>query len=109
MIYFEKMGTDRSVSISNTAFISPFCLMLFGSKMKVLHIQRKVMIDDWMEISVAAKTGVIFREVHDHLSDILAAVFENSHSLQNEVANRKASDVVDCIVNLLCNDQQLTK
>jgi HrpA-like RNA helicase len=100
--YFEKFGTERRVSISKTAFVSPFCLMLFGSKLQVLHTERKVLIDDWIELPVAAKTGVVFREIRNRLDDLLTLVIEDSHSSNRDSSLRQwAGDVIDIIVKLL--------
>lgn len=100
--FFEKFGTERRVSISKTAFVSPFCLMLFGSELKVLHTERKVLIDDWIELPAAAKTGVVFREIRNRLDDLLTSVIEDSHSSDGDSSLRKRTDdVIDIIVKLL--------
>lgn len=108
IIFFDKIGTERRISISNTAFVSPFCLLLFGSKIKVLHAERKVFVDDWIELSVSAKTGLIFREIRNHLNDLLAAVCEDSQGNQGMATMGKTSAVVDSIVVLLSRGQRTT-
>ena len=99
LMFFEKFGTDRRVSISKTAFVSPLCLMIFGSDLVVLHTKRKVSIDGWIELSVAAKTAVIFREIRALFDGFLVAVFENARSaaLRN-VLHSVVEDVVKLLV-----------
>jgi HrpA-like RNA helicase len=100
--YFEKFGTESRVSISKVAFVSPFCLMLFGSELQVLHTERKVRIDDWIELPAAAKTGVIFREIRNRLDDLLTSVIKDSHSSDRDsLLSKRAEDVIDMIVKLL--------
>lgn len=102
LTFFEKFGTERRVSVSNTAFVSPFCLMLFGSEVTVLHTERKVVVDGWIELPVAAKTGVVFREIRDLFDSFLTAVIEDSHSHEtNDFLTSKTSAVVDDIAKLL--------
>lgn len=100
--YFEKFGTERRVSISKTSFVSPFCLMIFCSKLQVLHTERKVLIDDWIELPAAAKSGIIFREIRDGLNDLLTSVIEDSHSSDRDsLLSSWAQDVITMIVKLL--------
>ena len=49
LTFFEKFGTERRISISTTAFVSPLCLMMFGSDITtVLHTKRRVVVDGWI-------------------------------------------------------------
>jgi len=76
--------------------------MLFGSEVKVLHTERKVIVDGWIELPVAAKTGVVFREIRALFDSFLTAVIEDSHSHEtNDFLTSKTSIVVDDIVKLL--------
>jgi HrpA-like RNA helicase len=97
----EKLGTGRRVSISTTCYIHPFSLMIFGCAVKVLHTERKVSVDDWIELDVAAKTGVMFREVRDHVDRFLNQYVQSI--LQDDTSNSgpKGSQVIDRIVDLL--------
>jgi hypothetical protein len=76
--------------------------MLFGSELQVLHLERKVRIDDWIELPVAAKTGVAFREVRKRVDSLLTAVIENSHLPDTHgLLNKRTEDVIDMVVKLL--------
>jgi HrpA-like RNA helicase len=91
MTFFEKLATERRVTISDTAFVNPFCLMLFGSSIQVRHTSRKVLVDDWIDLSVAADIGVVFRELREHLDDMLT----------DKILTSKAAALVDIIAELL--------
>ena len=98
LIFFEKFGTERSVSASKTAFVSPFCLLLFGSDPAILHTKRRVLVDSWIELPMAAKTAVMFREIRALFDGFLAGLFADSRS----PALRKTLDsLIDDVVKLL--------
>jgi ATP-dependent RNA helicase DHX29 len=98
LTFFEKFGTEHKVTISKTAFVSPFCLMLFGSDFQVLHTERKVLVDGWILLPASAKTGGMFREIRNGLDDLLTSLIQDSYS-----SNAVASSVIDAIVRLLAN------
>lgn len=54
VVFYEKFATHR-VYISDTAFIHPFSLLLFGGPLVVKHQDRKVLVGDWVEVDVAAQ------------------------------------------------------
>jgi ATP-dependent RNA helicase DHX29 len=100
--FFEKFGTERRVSVSRTAFISPISLILLGSEINIAHMERKVRIDKWMEISVAARTAVILRGVRNRLDELLTTLIEQSHSANEKAALCSRADfVVDRVVRIL--------
>jgi len=98
LTFFEKFGTERRISISTTAFVSPFCLMIFGSDITVLHTKRQVVVDGWIELPVAAKTGVIFREIRALFDSFLAGVIEDSRS---PAIQKVLDSVIDDVVKLI--------
>jgi hypothetical protein len=67
VVFFEKFGSANRVSISTTCFINSIPLLLFGSKIDVLHLRRKVLVDNWMEIEMAAQVGVLMRQLREHI------------------------------------------
>lgn len=102
MTFFEKFGTERRVSISQTTFVSPVCLLLFGSNIEVLHARREAIIDGWIKLSVAAKTAVLFREIRNHLHQLLTKLVENSTATGTSSPKSKETDlVIEKIVQLL--------
>jgi len=94
IVFHEKFATGR-VSVSNTGMVKPFSLLLFGGKIIVKHSERGVIIDDWIELSCAAKTSVMFRELRNEIDFVLKDMIERV----------KMSDVgeslIDGIVDLL--------
>lgn len=98
LTFFEKFGTERRISISKTAFVSHYCLMIFGSDIKVLHTKRLVVVDGWIELPVPARTGVIIRELRALFDTFLAVVIEDSRS---PTIQRVLDSVVDDVVKLI--------
>ena len=75
--------------------------------MVVKHTERKVVVDDWIELSMAAQTGVIFREVRKQVDrllqdflDIEAQTKRNTHPAVQE----RQRAMVDVIVSLLSTE-----
>jgi HrpA-like RNA helicase len=99
MGYHEKFGTGNRVSISTTFFVHPLALLLFGGEIVVLHPQKKVTIDGWMELSLAAKTGVMFIQLRKQIDSILSTLIDctDKKILESEAAE----SMVDGIVSLL--------
>jgi aspartyl-tRNA synthetase len=72
---------------------------LFGGEIVVLHPQKKVTIDGWMELSLAAKTGVMFIQLRKQIDSILSTLIDctDKKILESEAAE----SMVDGIVSLL--------
>lgn len=98
--FFEKFETERKAFISKTAFVSPFCLMLFGSKFKIFHTRRKVLIDDWIELSSAAKTSLILGEIRDRLEFILTTKIDDLHSARASIQEEKLEMIINKIAKI---------
>jgi HrpA-like RNA helicase len=99
--YSEKFGTESRVSISKTAFIPPISLLLFGSQPQVLHMKRKVCIDDWIELSAAASTAVTFREIQTRLSDFISSLLNDSHKVKHTyILSNNVDSVISCVGKL---------
>ena len=99
--FSEKFGTESRVSISKTAFIPPISLILFGSQPQVLHEERKVCIDDWIELSTPASTSVIFREIQTRLCDFLSFLFADyNRTKDTPVLSTNVKNVISCVGKL---------
>lgn len=97
LAFSEKFATQRRVSVSKTALVTPLSLMLFGSKLEVLHTQRRVRVDGWIELDSAAKTGLLLREVRLRLDAILRDLVDRpTRPLEDQT-----SDLLDDITQLL--------
>jgi len=99
--FHEKLGTGRRVSISTTCFVHPFSIMLFGPSLRVLHTDRRALVDEWIELGVAAKTGVMFREIREQVDRVLKDYVENISQASESGQDSMASQVIDRIVDLL--------
>lgn len=103
--YNDKLSTSRKrVTLSTTCFVDPMCLLLFGKSLTIKHFERKVIVDDWVEIGVAAQTAVTIRAIRLQLDQLLTSYFDRSCTrLQfSPIPGRSPSDsTVDSIVRLL--------
>ncbi|KAL7495788.1 hypothetical protein ACHAWT_004152 [Skeletonema menzelii] len=98
IVFHEKFGTTHRTSVATTAFVHPFVLCLFGSSVVVKHTERKVLVDGWMELRMAAQVGVFLREVRNQLDLLLQEVFEHSDKKRIE---KMDNDVIEGIVGIL--------
>jgi HrpA-like RNA helicase len=100
--YYEKFGTERRVSVSKIAFISAISLLLFSPNMQILHAQRKVIVDGWIEIIAAAKTGVFFQEFQNRFANFLKAQFDGGRTCnQTASMSKKVENIIDLVIVLL--------
>lgn len=76
--YFERFGTANRESISTTCFVSSMSVLLFGGHIDVRHKQRKVLIDDWIEIEMAAQVGVLLRQLREQIDELLRHMIERT-------------------------------
>jgi HrpA-like RNA helicase len=104
IVFSEKFGTERQVSISKTAFIPPISLILFGSKPQVLHTERKLCIDTWIEMSMPASTAVIFREIQARLCDFLSSLQEDCCRMKYPGSRSISIETVICCARKLFPD-----
>mmetsp|Transcript_14995 Transcript_14995/g.36591 ORF Transcript_14995/g.36591 Transcript_14995/m.36591 type:complete len:381 (-) Transcript_14995:1528-2670(-) len=77
VVFHEKLGTANRTSVSTTCLVHPFALLLFGGTVEVKHLDRTVLVDDWMTIAVAAQTGVILRELRKKVDSLLQRMIES--------------------------------
>ena len=93
-------------SHSANSFVHPFAILIFGGDLVVKHTERRVIMDDWIEIPMAAQTGVIFREVRKQVDRLLQGFLEiqapKSAAQSGEEERRKA--MVEGIVRLLSTE-----
>lgn len=79
VVYDEKFGTAKHTAVSITAFINPLALILFGGDIVVKHIERLVIVDEWIEInSMPAQTGVLLREIKKQVDNILQKMIDHA-------------------------------
>ena len=100
VLFHEKFGTQHRTSVSTTAFVHPFALILFGGLVEVKHTERTVVVDSWMNIGMAAQTGVLLREIRTRFSELLQRMIEGADA--NEI-EQMDSGLVDGIIKILNN------
>ncbi len=72
IIYHEKFATHK-VFVSTTGLVKPFSLLLFGKNIDIKFFERKVVVDDWIELKLPAQTGVMFRELREEMYKVLGS------------------------------------
>jgi ATP-dependent RNA helicase DHX29 len=97
--FHEKFATPHRVSVSTTCFVHPFALLLFGGSVVVKHVDRKVIVDEWIEIGMAAQTGVLMRELRRQVNIFLLEMIQDVKK-QSQKEERGAT-MVNGIVKLL--------
>ena len=102
--FHEKFGTQNRVSVSTTCFVHPFALLIFGRSVVVKHLERKVVVDDWIELGIAAQTGVMFRELRKQVDALLKSMISISKKPRDDSSEKKAAIMIDGIINLLSSE-----
>ena len=74
---------------------------MFGGNLVVKHTDRKVIVDDWIEIPMAAQTGVMFGQVRKQVGRILQRFLELGDHKGKAGLDEKRQAMVDGIVRLL--------
>jgi HrpA-like RNA helicase len=97
IVFHEKFAASNKATVSATCLISPLALVLFGGNLVVKHVERKVVVDDWIELNIAAQTGVKLREMRRKLDPLVLRWMERT-------ATDITNDMVDGIVKLLSED-----
>ncbi|XP_050404542.1 ATP-dependent RNA helicase dhx29 [Patella vulgata] len=101
LIYHEKVKLAR-VYLRDVTLISPFPLLLFGGAIDVQHTQQLVTVDNWIKFKTYARTGVIFKELRNLLSDLLQS------KLENPTLNFSGNELVCIIQKLLQSEKPQT-
>lgn len=104
VVFHEKFGTTHRTSVATTAFVHPFVLCLFGGSVVVKHTERKVLVDGWMELPMAAQVGVFLRETRKQLDLLLQKVFEQSDKKQIQKMDNDMIEGVVAILSSECGD-----
>lgn len=99
--FHEKFGTSNRVSVASTCFVHPFALLIFGGDIQVKHLDRKVLVDEWIEIGMSAQTGVLLRELRNQVEGLLQEmVLGNPNGRSGET---KHEAMVEGIIKLITN------
>jgi len=100
VLFHEKFGTPNRTSVSTTAFVHPFALLLFGGSVFVKHTERTVIVDNWMSIGMSAQTGVILRELRKKVEIFLQRRIECADNSEIEQLD---SSMIDGIIKILAS------
>jgi hypothetical protein len=76
-------------------------LLLFAKFLTIKHFERKVIVDDWIEINVAAHTAVTIRAIRTELDRLLSSYFDRFCGRPQAAAWSPSDTTVDSIVKLL--------
>ena len=90
VVFNDKFGTSGRVSVSVTCFVSPLPLLLFGSSVKVQHSQRKVVIDEWLEIPMPAQTAVTLVQLRTQIDALLEQLVRSTDRIKTHLMNEIA-------------------
>lgn len=101
--FYEKFAFGNRTYIAATSLAKPFSLMLFGKSLSVFHLERKVLVDDFITLKVAAQTGVAFRELRYEIETLLQEMIFNAGDSKAMSSNQKR--MVEGIINLLSNER----
>ena len=101
--FYEKFAFGNRTYIAATSLAKPFSLMLFGKSMVVRHLERKVLVDDFITLKVAAQTGVAFRELRYEIETLLQEMISSAGDSRAKSSNQKR--MVAGIINLLSNER----
>jgi len=102
VVFFEKFGTPHRTSVSTTCFVGSMPLLLFGGPLVVKHTDRIVVVDEWMEIEMAAQIGVMLKELRRQVENLLLKlVVVNNKDKDNESSSSGEKDVIHSIVDIL--------
>ena len=71
LVFFEKFGTPHRTSVTTTCFVGSMPIMLFGGPLVVKHTDRIVVVNEWMEIEMAAQIGVMLKELRREVENLL--------------------------------------
>jgi hypothetical protein len=82
---------------------------MFGGSLVVKHTDRKVIVDDWIEIPMAAQTGVMFGQVRKQVDRILQGFLQIDRHKGAARLNEKRRAMVDGIVRLLSATETTTQ
>ena len=105
LVLKQTLGILTNSIHFHLSFVHPFAILLFGGELAVQHTYRKVLVDGWIELALAAQTGVMFREVRKQVDKLLERFLkvESKHNSSHE-SDERYEAVVDGVVSLLTTD-----
>jgi len=111
VVFFEKFGTPNRTTITTTCFVGSMSLLLFGGPLVVKHTDRIVIVNDWMEIEMAAQIGVMLKELRRQVENLLLkliVVNGNDHTTDgNTQSSSERKAVISSIVDILSHTSTL--
>lgn len=102
--FHEKFGTGSRIYVSTTCFVHPFAILVFGGELVVKHTERRVIVDDWIELPLAAQTGVMFRELREQVDRLLQTFLDTASSNKRLRSDERAAAMVKGIIQLLTTE-----
>mmetsp|Transcript_1878 Transcript_1878/g.3299 ORF Transcript_1878/g.3299 Transcript_1878/m.3299 type:complete len:334 (+) Transcript_1878:299-1300(+) len=96
IMFHEKFATGRT-TVSVTSPVNAIALILFGGKVVVKHVEREVVVDEWIVLGMAAQTGVMLRALRGKLDNVLQSKIEQVDGSED------SDDLIDGIIQLLAS------
>ncbi|XP_067842013.1 ATP-dependent RNA helicase DHX29 isoform X2 [Heptranchias perlo] len=76
LLYQEKVKYGK-VYVRETTLISPFPILLFGGDIEVMHRERLLSVDGWIQFQAPVRTGIIFKELRALIESVLLKKLED--------------------------------
>lgn len=100
VVFFEKFGTPNRTSVTTTCFVGSMPLLLFGGPLVVKHTDRIVVVNDWMEIEMAAQIAVMLKELRQQVENLLLKLIVVSDD-DDKKSSSGGKSVITSIVDIL--------
>ena len=96
--FFEKFKVNKKTTVAVTCAINPYSILMFGKNVRIEYLQREAVVDGWIRIGVAAKTGILFRELRNKIRVVLGLMINAKES--NHIVN-ECEELIEGIIGLL--------
>ncbi|KAL7570540.1 hypothetical protein ACA910_004312 [Epithemia clementina (nom. ined.)] len=102
VVFYEKFGTPNRVSVSTTAFVHPLALLLFGgSTVVVKHLDRLVILDDWIRLPMGAQLGVILVDLRNQLDKMMERLIDENQQSGSRETDSLGTSTIQQIIKVL--------
>mmetsp|Transcript_35442 Transcript_35442/g.104078 ORF Transcript_35442/g.104078 Transcript_35442/m.104078 type:complete len:1161 (-) Transcript_35442:105-3587(-) len=70
LVFHEKVKTSKIVVHDVTA-VTALDLLLLGGEIKVLHAQHRVVIDNWIDLTISPRVAVLFKALRHQMMSLM--------------------------------------
>lgn len=93
MLVYHEMVKTAKVYVRDATTISPYALLLFGGAIKVQHRLGKITVDGWLGLDAAPKTGVLVKQLREHLDRMLLRKIDAPSEAMSDLDQRVISSI----------------